>query len=248
MSGDDLFNPDAVDQEPVIGVDPNVDPFELLVGEGKKFKTPQDLAKGKLESDNFIAQLQKETAALREELTKRLSVEEFVKKMNPAPAQSASTPPNQGTEERDLQNTANLTPEQVEKLVQDTYTKQKQEDARAANVELVKRELQKKWGSDFARHLEAKTAQLGFGRDFATGLAASHPQAFLNLVLDRPVEGNPDVSPPSPSTRGSMNTSQEKKYSYYQKMMRENPKLYNSQAMQMEMYKQAQKLGADFYS
>lgn len=248
MSGEDLFNPGEVDPNPVVDVDPNVDPFESLVGEGKKFKTPQDLAKGKLEADNFITQLQKETATLREELTKRLSVEEFVKKMNTTPAPSASTPPNQGSEERDLQNTANLTPEQVEKLVQETYSKQKQEDARAANVELVKRELQKKWGSDYARHLEAKTAQLGFGRDFATGLAATHPQAFLNLVLDRPTEANPDVSPPSPSTRGPMATSQEKKYSYYQKMMKENPKLYNSQAIQMEMYKQAQKLGADFYS
>src|SRR5690242_15072647 len=133
MTGDDLFNPDGSDLEPVIGEDPNADPLELLVGEGKKFKTPQDLAKGKMESDKFIVQLQKEQAALREELNKRLSVEEFVEKMNKAPAPSASTPPNQGTEERDLQNTANLTPEQVSKLVQETFEKQKQEDARAAN-------------------------------------------------------------------------------------------------------------------
>ena len=55
-------------------LDPNATPagtsggedlLASLVGEGRKFKTPGDLARGKIEADNFIEKLKEENTALR---------------------------------------------------------------------------------------------------------------------------------------------------------------------------------------
>ena len=53
-----------------------------LVGEGKKFATVEDLAKGKQESDRFIEQLQGELSGLREDLGKRMTSEQVLEEIN----------------------------------------------------------------------------------------------------------------------------------------------------------------------
>jgi len=58
---DDVFNTD--DQG-----DNNENPLADLVGEDKKFKTVEDLAKGKLEADTFIEQLKTEGEVMRTKL------------------------------------------------------------------------------------------------------------------------------------------------------------------------------------
>ena len=54
---------------------------EDLVGEGKKFKTIDDLAKGKAQADTHITNLEKELAELRQDLSARLTVEDFVSRV-----------------------------------------------------------------------------------------------------------------------------------------------------------------------
>ena len=44
---------------------PVADPLQELVGEGKKFKSIEDLAKSKVEADRFIDKLKSENDALR---------------------------------------------------------------------------------------------------------------------------------------------------------------------------------------
>jgi len=60
---DDVFSTQTGDQTSKTSL-------EELVGEGKKFKTVEDLAKGKLEADSFIAQLEGELKGVKGDLTK----------------------------------------------------------------------------------------------------------------------------------------------------------------------------------
>lgn len=57
----DVFTPETKEGE-------NESLVEKLVGEDKKFKTTEDLAKGKLEADTFIEQLKEEVKIAREKL------------------------------------------------------------------------------------------------------------------------------------------------------------------------------------
>ena len=69
-----LFNNDASDKGDLLNENrttPNLDnPFEALVGEGKKYKTQDDLAKSVLHKESHIQRIERENAELREALTK----------------------------------------------------------------------------------------------------------------------------------------------------------------------------------
>src|SRR4029450_8159059 len=84
---------DLFSDESDINVDPNKNYLEELVGEGKKFKTPEDLARGKAESDSFIERLQKELHGLRNELKSRLQLEEVVDRISSASKSPISEQP-----------------------------------------------------------------------------------------------------------------------------------------------------------
>ena len=58
--------------------DPSTSYLEQLVGEGKKYSNPEELAKAYFNADGFINHLKNETGSLREELEKRMTLEELL--------------------------------------------------------------------------------------------------------------------------------------------------------------------------
>lgn len=58
--------------------DPSTSYLEQLVGEGKKYSNPEELAKAYFNADGFINHLKNETGSLREELDKRMTLEELL--------------------------------------------------------------------------------------------------------------------------------------------------------------------------
>lgn len=247
MSGNDLF-PGADDQEPTFE-DHDNEPqkyLDELVGDGKKFTDAEALARGKWESDRFVTKLQSELRELREDLNSRVSLEQQLKELRSA-LPAASNPSNQGVDERANENTA-LTEEQVAELVSRQYNKQKEVDSQVSNLEAVRAELEKAWGRDYKRHLANKTQELGLGKDFANGYAATYPKAFLKLMFEGASSGV-DPSPPSSTVRLPTTPSGKMlKYRDYQKMRKEDPTLYHSSRIQMEMDRASQELGENFYN
>src|SRR5678815_2601198 len=51
-------------------IDPNKDYLTELVGEGKKFKSPQELARGKYEADQYVRTLERQKDELRSDYLK----------------------------------------------------------------------------------------------------------------------------------------------------------------------------------
>ena len=225
-------------------IDPEKNYLEDLVGEGKKFASPEELARGKAESDAFIARLQQEAAEMRDELKARKTMEQVLDQLNHTPTPQSPTPattPNAALET----TTENV---DVESLVQDEVqkhlTKMQQENAAQSNLERVQSALRNVFGNGYNTILKEKTESLGLSEQFATELAKTQPDAFLQLVGARQTSETQTVQSLRTPERTPSNT---KNYSYYQTIRKEDPDRYFSPALQNEMFAAASEQGEDFY-
>lgn len=241
----DLFD----DQdEPV--VDQTKDYLSELVGEDKKFKTPQDLAKAKAESDAFIERLKAENAGLRNDLKTRLKLEEVVDRISSAKSPSSEQEPE--AHEQDEAKSA-ITPEQIKAMVAETLTEGQKAEQRRRNNAFVEQKLQEAFGPTFRRTIKEQAQKLGIGEEFAKNLAAEQPNAFLKLFdVQTKQEANSIATQAPHSTVNSdaMRFQPEsglKRKSYYEKLRKSDKKTYWSPRVQNEMHKEAHKQGPSFF-
>ena len=237
-----------------VQLDPNKDYSADLVGEGKKFKDIAALAYGKMNSDVHTARLEKELKELREDLAKRVTLEEVLTKINQN-KQNEQPVNNQNPE---THSAPSLNKDELDKIIAEAVTKrvsqtQAERDAQAA-FDQVKNALTKEWGAGWQEKLESKRKELGLGQDWMTQLAGSQPKAFLTLVGVNAPQTVGAVSPFDVSAAG-VNSSAlsasghrgEKTASYYQKLRQTDPAKYHSKAIQQEIYNQAMKLGEAYF-
>lgn len=245
--------------------DPSKDYLSELVGEDKKFKTPADLARGKYEADQFIARLEREQAELREELNRRLTAEDLLKKLeernNPQQQGNVSTPdPTTSQGEQQSQQTANggsssqLTEEEIQKLLDSRLTQREKEQRAERNVQTAIAEMQSAWGENARVELHRKANQLGISPEQLEGYARQNPNVFLTLVGLKKEEPQRTVNnpvPPQTSTNSGADNftgNTTKNYAYYQKIRQTDRKKYLSKEIQNEMHREAIKQGEAFYS
>jgi len=225
--------------------------LDILVGEGKKFKTVEDLARGKLAADTHIQQLEAENAQARNELKTRLTLEEFLDKMN-TPKEPEPKPeqlnPNPG-QEAGLEKAA-LTTEQLEALVSNRINAERQKEAESRNLRDVQSHLVSAFGPNYTPKLREIASQLGVTEEYLNQTAAKTPSVFLRLVgIGDSNSGKvqPPLTPPATSFNSSTipSNSGEKTKSYYDQIRKTDPKRYRS--LQVEMHNQALKLGPAFF-
>lgn len=241
---DDLFS--GTDQED------QKDYLSELVGEGKKFKDPQALARGKAESDAYIEQLKRENAEMRGELNTRLTLEELMTKINEKKDAPLSNSEPTSRSEQSANTKPTFTPEEIDKLLDQKLQQKEAAQTAKSNLNFVKQKLSQHYGQDFPEKLKNKLAEIGIGQDFANDVAAKNPQAFLHM-LGLAGAGNQGPNPTPP--RGTVNTASfqpantsAKKYADFQKMRRDDPKTYWLPATQNEMFRLAKEQGDAFYS
>lgn len=241
---------DLFDDTDDTDIDPNTDFLSELVGEGKKFKDPQALARGKVESDRFIERLQGELRGLRDELNTRLKLEEVVDRIASA-SKSPISDDNNSREQDNGQSASqkSLTPEDVQAVVAQTLTESQKKVQRERNVALVEQKLEEAFGPTFRRTVKAQAAKLGLGQDFLSNLAAEQPAAFLKLmeVEPKPEVNSTAVIAPRPSVNSDAVSfrpnSGVKGKSYYDAIKAKDPRRYWSPAVQNEMHAEAIKQG-----
>lgn len=234
-----------------VQLDPNKDYSTELVGEGKKFKDIAALAFGKMNSDVHTARLEKELKELREDLAKRVTLEEVLTKIN----QNKQAEPKVDNQDTNAKPAPGLSKEELDKLILDAVSKkvietETEKQAKAA-FEQVSKSLEGVWGPGWKERLDQKRQELGLGREFMTQLAGSQPKAFLSLVgVDAPK--SPSASPFDVSTVNTQalhngTKSGVKTQKYYQEMRKSDPKRYHSKEIAVEMHDQAIKLGEAFF-
>lgn len=236
-----LFTPTAEVTEP---------PKEFhkeLVGEGKKFKTDEDLARGKWEADNHIKTLEAELASARKTSATEARLQELVDKLT-----AAGIPqPKSGPEPKGDERPTGVAPEQLEAVVGKKLQEYETERTARDNRAIVRNELQKHLGPNFVTKLKERAAELEVGEKFLDSLAASNPKAFLKLVGVNDTQAQTETlfTPPRSAITSSTEhrESGKKDFKYYQGLKAKDQKAWTPQ-VQQEMHEQAMKLGAEFYA
>lgn len=242
----DLFNSETL---PV--VDPEKDYLPELVGDDKKYKTPQALARAAMEKDLFIERLKRENAGVRQELAQRSSMEDMLAKIDERtrvtaqpPVQPVERPPNHGDEgtRPALDETA------IETRLTQLLDKKEQQRREDSNASIVEDRLRKAYGEDYQSLVKQQASKLGVGTAFLSDLARKQPQAFFKLLgLDERPESS--VNPPVTTFRPTGGSHADKTfYGYYEPLRLKDPTAYWKPAVQNEMQKQLTEMGQEeFY-
>src|SRR5205814_431765 len=162
---EDLFQQDPNSQLPQI--DPNKNYLNEYVGEGKKFKTVEDLAKSKFHADTYIPLLERrldqyeaDRMAMKKEIDTRQSIEEIVN--NLIKKQTTTTQPlTPESKVESVVNAPTLDPTKIDELVSTKINEWDVQKRQTANVAEVRGKLKEKFGSNFADVLKAKADELG---------------------------------------------------------------------------------------
>lgn len=195
-------------------------------------------------SQKHIEDIENENEGMRSDLRTRMTMEQFMDKMNKTTPQS--NPDN--TNRAELEDTTNqvsaLDEAKVATLAEQVYNRNKQADMAKQNFDYVSNELAKTWGPNFKQKLEARAQELGTNKDFLNSMALTHPKAFLELVIPKKEAVYSDFAPPSSSSRTVMpeitgTTSQQNTWNQYEKMRKQDPAKYWSIPVQRELHRLA---------
>lgn len=227
-----------------------------LVGEGKKFRSPEDLAKGKAQSDQYIKDLEsrldeqrEQYLKLFEESNKRAKAEDLVNQLR-----AERQPTNQG-----IQPTATNTdvkpsfnPDEIETFISRKIQENDLKKTQTENFNLVMKTLQEKLGSNYAQTLTAQANELGLSQDYVNQMAATHPKVFLKTFgLDEQTTPTRNIWQPVKNENNSSMfkpQAQKRSWSYYQDLKKTNPGLYNSPKIQKQMHDDANTMGMDNFA
>lgn len=216
---------------------------DTFVGEGKKYSSVEDLAQGYKNADAFIEQLKEENAELRTQQTKQTTIDEVLDTIKTEQKSTNGSSDDLST----------ISEDEVAKIAQQTYNKQKQVENARSNILKADQMLKDIYGDKAQEVMDSKGSELGLGPDTLQDLAAKSPNAFINLV-----SGNQKSDNETAPTIGSVNSdsltslnqqtnAQKGTYAWYQELKKNNPSLYNSSSVQNQMIEDARLKGRDAF-
>lgn len=221
------------------------DLFTSLVGEDKKFKTPEDLAKGKMESDQFIEQLKTEAKQLREELERRPTKEELLDTIRASQ--------KDGTDNQD-----GLDAEAVRKLINEQVTAYDSEKLATKNIETAAQRMVDLYGAKAGEETVKRARELGMSVEELKQLSARSPQAFYNVMgldsnasrdtTNKDIDSNIDTEKFKPPGGDNSNMDNPKTWADFEALRKSNPKKYFSPKVQNEIFKLRKEKGEGFYN
>lgn len=240
-----LFNENPADQQN----NPTEFKFEDLVGEGKKYKTQDDLAKTVGHQHNHIARIEKENAELRklrEQNDRTARLEEMLAQLLQSNKPSNEEQPNR--EENKTQTPA-LTENEIEAKIESLLGKKTQEQVRTQNLRSVRDELVKVFGNSYTTVVAEKAEELGLSKEDVDDLASRNPKLFFktfDVTSQNKVQPEPKINGTVRPPEGSVfSDSDAKPRSYYVNLKRTDPEAYKRSMMQMD--RDALKLGDAFF-
>lgn len=220
-----------------------------LVGEGKKFRDIESLAKGKLEADRHIEEITKTLNELREEVSKQDYAKDLLAKLQDKGTESGTV--NSASEINTGNSaTGNTIPDasDLEALVEQLMTKKEQSRTVEQNISVANDAVVAQFGDKSSEVVKAKAQELGMSVDRLKEIAAESPTAFLQLIgVGQRKEATKVTNPTSIRTENFSQT-QDRTFDYYQKMRKENKALYYSPKVQRMLMDDRLRLGDKFYN
>lgn len=223
-----------------------------LVGEGKKFRDEEALARGKWESDQYIKTLEEKLDAMNKELGTRMSIEDFLKtqkERNNVSSPQGNPPVNEQLVP-DASKKESLTKDDIASIVREALTVEQTKANRNVNISEAKKAMADVWGASASTKINEAVDRLGLGKDFLNDIAARSPKAFLELVgaTKQETKGN-NNSPPVNQHRqpqSGYNPNVRNKL-WWDELKKTNPKEYLNEANTVKRHKDALAMGPAFF-
>lgn len=223
---------------------------ELVETKGDKWKDPQELAKGYVNSQEHIQNLMNQIEEMKTDLAKQDYMKEVLSKLE----ERQSTPPTTGEGEPQNNGGTNKSEDQptdvekIKELVLETLTEKERTNTREQNLKEADRQLTQLFGTEAKAQMENKAKELGMSKESLESLAAESPSAFMTLI------GHPPSKEKNAAPRAGLNSEatthtggSKRNFQYYQKMRKESPSLYYSGKVQQQMLDDRVSLGDAFY-
>ena len=218
--------------------------LEDLVGEGRKYRDPNELAKAYNSADAYIQKLK----ADKLEADARAKVlQDLVDARNAKPPEDRQTPPAQETprEERNTDQQVDIS-----ELVRKELSSAEEQRRKSDNINRAADTLSNHYGSP-AKAQEAirqRAEQLGVKFEWLRDVAADSPQALFASMGITP-NARPSNSPGyTPEVNLNDRGSSVKNYAYFENIRKQDVKLYNSAEVRKQMMDSARDLGDKFFA
>ena len=219
---------------------------KIVEVKGEAFKDPQVLAKSKLESDNYIKQLESQLTELRTELSKEEAAKKLLAELESRrQAPNANSLPKQG-ETNPSDTKPELSEDVIQRLVEETLSKRETTQTAKQNAKMVQDQLVQKYGTEAKAHVEKKAQELGMSFDRLSALAAESPSAFMTLIGEPKTEFKAPVQGTINTAAGNYSNPSERNWDYYQNLRRTNKTLYFNPKTQQQMMQDKMRLGDRF--
>ena len=239
-----LFDQDAQ-------LDPNKNYLEELVGEGKKFKTVEDLAKGKFESDIYIDtltrrqdEINKDYRRVLDESKAQATLKDLLKEY-----QSNQIPDRQNTPPvNDLEKKPVIDREELRSLIATEFVETQKQQKEKTNFDTVQKKLQEQFGVNYSEVLKRQMETLDLSPEDIDRLAKKSPAAFFNTLGLNPTAPSPNIAPPrSQRSDTFLPTGQAKRtWSYYKDLKKTNPSAWLDPKIAVQMQNDHIALGDAF--
>ena len=233
-------------------IDPNKNYLEELVGDEKKFKSVEDLAKGKYMSDLHISILEQRLDESREMYKEAADQAKAAEKLQDLLTRLENQNDLSSREQNQNSNedakTA-LDPTQIEALITQNFQKMKDKDKQEVNFNIVMEKVREKFGENYSNTLREQAKELDLTVDEVDSLARRNPKAFFKTFgLDDNRSVDSFQTPPG-STRSTTFAPkvQKRTMSYYKELRKTNPNLYLDPKIAVQMDKDALALGEAFF-
>jgi hypothetical protein len=223
-----------------------------LVGDGKKFRDLEALARGKLEADKHISEITKTLDELRAELSKQDYAKTLLEQMSKGSESGAEQPSPVRTSSSNTETTTQSASE-FEALVEKVITAKEKSKTASQNVSVVGEEMQRQYGDKTADILKAKSLELNMSLDRLKEIAAESPTAFFQLIgvkkMGEKASSSAGITTQSTIRSENFNSfSQDRNFDFYQKLRKENRSMYYSSKVQNTMLQDRERLGDRFYN
>lgn len=224
---------------------------KLVAERGEQWKDPEAIAKGKIEADRHIAELERQLAEIREDLKKQDYAKTLLEQIqnkagaSTTPKTEVSAHENGGEQ---MANTTSETPD-IESLVEEALKQREAKQTVQQNIAQVDAVMTERFGTDAAKVVAEKAKALGMGIDRLQAIASESPSAFLTLIGEAPaVAVNTAPKSVVNTTADSFSGKGPKGFAHYQALRRSNPTQYYSPAVQREMIAMRDKMGDSFFN
>ena len=236
-------------------IDPNKDYEQELVGDGKKFKSTKDLARGKYEADLYVNTLTRQLdelrgdyLKLREDYTARAKLEELIGQLETKSQQHSNSEQPQAKEVKDKPG---IDPDQIASLVSNKIQEYELTKKQTENFNKVKTKLKEQFGDNYQTALKHQIEELGLTEEDVNALARKSPNAFFKTlgIEQAPVKEtflNPMRSSQKPETFQPKGFPK-RTWSYYQDLKKTNPNLYLDKKTNVQMHNDAIEMGEAFF-